>query len=92
MLRDRFVSGLSSGKILDRLCEEAETKTINLRIIGIKALKKETALSGMTASIHKLNAKQKFQNKHKKMTIIASTKTKSKGDFFRKSIQMFCIW
>jgi len=91
MLRDRFVSGLSSGKILDRLCEEAETKTINLRIIGIKALKKETALSEMTASIHKLNAK-KFQNKHKKMTTIASTKTKPKGDFFRKSIQMFCIW
>ncbi|KYN21192.1 Uncharacterized protein K02A2.6 [Trachymyrmex cornetzi] len=71
VLRDRFVSGLSSGKILDRLCEEAETKTI--------ALKKETALSEMSASIHKLNTKQKFQNRHKKNIATASTKAKPKG-------------
>ncbi|XP_018396209.1 PREDICTED: uncharacterized protein K02A2.6-like [Cyphomyrmex costatus] len=85
VLRDRFVSGLLSGKILDRLCEETETKTIQ-ELLEL-ALKKETALSEMSTSIHKLNAKQKFQNKHKKDT---STKTKPKGDTASSADQLKC--
>lgn len=55
------------------------------------ALKNETALSEMSASIHKLNAKQKFQNKHKKNTTTASTKAKYKGDTSSAAGQLKCF-
>jgi len=54
-MRDCFISELSSGKILDRLCEKAKTKTIQ-ELLEL-ASKKEMVLSEVTASIHKLNAK-----------------------------------
>lgn len=77
ILRDRFVSGLLPGKILDRLCEEIETKTIQ-ELVKL-ALKKETALSEMTASVHKMDAKRKTHNKYNKKAVTTSTKTDLKG-------------
>ncbi|KYQ59578.1 Uncharacterized protein K02A2.6 [Trachymyrmex zeteki] len=70
-------------------CEKAETKTIQ-KLLEL-ALKNETALSEMSASIHKLNAKQKFQNKHKKNTTTASTKAKYKGDTSSAAGQLKCF-
>lgn len=74
VLRDRFVSGLSASKILDRLCKEAETKTIQ-ELLEL-ALKKETSnVIETSTSIHKVDAKFKKQNKYKKKLTVVPTKT-----------------
>jgi len=66
ILRDKFIYGMSNGPILDRLCEEEHTKTIN-EILDI-ALKKEASMKqiAIVADINKFKATRgclSYQNK-----------------------------
>lgn len=56
ILRDKFNSGMLNGPILDRLCEEEHTKTIN-ELLDI-ALKKEASMKqiAVVADVNKFKA------------------------------------
>lgn len=64
VLKDRFVSGLSRGPILDRVVEEDHTKDLN-DIVEV-ALNKEATLVTSYAPIHKLSIKPKYSQVDRK--------------------------
>jgi len=55
VLKDKFVSGLKPGRVLDRICEEDPTIT-DLKNIVELALKYETTVKNTMADVHKLDA------------------------------------
>ncbi|KAJ8910070.1 hypothetical protein NQ315_004963 [Exocentrus adspersus] len=72
-VKDKFVTGLRSGSILDRLCEEDETRT--LQELYELAVKKESAVRDSSKKDlrnsnqeYELNKVQKFSSKGKKNT------------------------
>ncbi|KAJ8973985.1 hypothetical protein NQ317_017360 [Molorchus minor] len=66
VLKDKFVTGLRRGKILDRLCEEEATKTMQ-ELLEI-AVKKEASAREQTEEVHKIsfNETQKRKEEEKK--------------------------
>ncbi|KAJ8931364.1 hypothetical protein NQ314_015731 [Rhamnusium bicolor] len=52
ILKDKFITGLKKGKILDRLCEEEATKKVQ-ELLEI-AVKKEASAKEQTEEIHKI--------------------------------------
>lgn len=76
ILRDKFISGLLNGPILDRLCEEEHTRTIN-EVLDI-ALKKEASMKqiAMVEDVNKFKVnKGRFSH---------SKEPRSQGDYQRQ--------
>ncbi|KAF2886768.1 hypothetical protein ILUMI_19405, partial [Ignelater luminosus] len=76
VLKDRFVSGLTRGPILDRVCEEDPTKKLD-ELIEV-ALKEEAALSSYM-QVNKFNVKQRGAFTKGRMVSNDGNKTENQG-------------
>ncbi|KAJ8969836.1 hypothetical protein NQ317_005286 [Molorchus minor] len=64
VLKDKFVTGLRRGKILDRLCEEEATKTMQ-ELLEI-AVKKEASAREQTEEVHKISFNETQKEKKRR--------------------------
>ncbi|KAF2903025.1 hypothetical protein ILUMI_03157 [Ignelater luminosus] len=64
-LKDRFLTGLRTGPILDRLCEEEETRTLS-KLLEIALKKKSTTQHQTCLSVHKMGVRERKKKVPKK--------------------------